>query len=116
MPQALLNQGNPSMAKYVKVASGGELAPGEMMMIELGKEHICLANVDGTFYAISDDCPHANASLSEGELEGHTLTCPVHAGQFDIRTGKVMRRPPLENVATYAVKIEGQDILLAKPH
>lgn len=104
------------MPGYVKVASVGDLAPGEMTMIELGGAYICLANVDGTFYAISDDCPHANASLSEGELEGHTLTCPVHAGQFDIRTGHVIRRPPLENVATYEVKIEGQDILLAKPH
>jgi nitrite reductase/ring-hydroxylating ferredoxin subunit len=104
------------MPEYVKVASVGDLAPGEMTMIELGEEYICLANVDGTFYAISDDCPHASASLSEGELEGYTLTCPVHAGQFDIRTGKVLRRPPIENVATYEVKIEGQDILIAKLH
>lgn len=104
------------MSEYVKVASVHDLAPGEMTMIELGGEFICLANVDGTFYAISDDCSHASASLSEGELEGHILTCPVHAGQFDIRTGKVIRRPPREDVATYEVKVEGQDILIAKPH
>jgi nitrite reductase/ring-hydroxylating ferredoxin subunit len=104
------------MLEYVKVASVKDLAPGEMTMIELEGEYICLANVDGTFYAISDDCSHANASLSEGELEGAIVTCPVHAGQFDIRTGKVMRLPPLENVATYEVKIEGQDILIAKPY
>lgn len=103
------------MSAYIKVASVDDLAPGEMTMIELGGEYICLANVDGTFYAISDDCSHTNASLSEGELEGYIVTCPVHAGQFDIRTGKVIRRPPREDVPTYEVKVEGQDILIAKP-
>lgn len=100
------------MTEYIKVASVGDLAPGEMTMIELGGAYICLANVDGTFYAISDDCTHANASLSEGELDGYILTCPVHAGQFDICTGRVIRRPPCEDVATYEVKVEGQDIFL----
>lgn len=103
------------MAEYRKIASVHDLAPGEMIMIELGGEYICLANVDGTFYAISDDCSHVGASLSEGDLEGYIVTCPVHAGQFDIRSGKAVRRPPLEDVATYEVKVEDQDILIAKP-
>jgi len=101
---------------YVKVASVDDLAAGEMMMIELGGDLICLANVDGTFYAISDDCSHVGGALSEGELEGSTVTCPLHGGQFDMRTGKAIRRPPLEDVASYAVKVEGQDVLIAKPH
>ncbi len=101
---------------YVKVASTSDLAPGEMTMIELGGALICLANVDGTFYAISDDCSHVGGALSEGELEGYIVTCPMHAGQFDVRTGKVIRRPPREDVPTYAVKVEGQDVLIAKPH
>jgi nitrite reductase/ring-hydroxylating ferredoxin subunit len=103
------------MARWQRVASVQDLAPGEMTMIELDGKFICLANVDGAFYAISDDCSHANASLSEGELEGPVLTCPVHAGQFDIRTGKVIRHPPHEDIATYEVRVEGQDILIAKP-
>ena len=103
------------MPEYVKVASVDDLAPGEMTMIELNGEFICLANVDGTFYAISDDCSHTSASLSEGELEGYAVTCPIHAGQFDIRTGKVIRRPPREDVATYEIKVEGQDVFIAKP-
>ena len=104
------------MADYIKVASVTDLAPGEMTMIEAFGELICLANAHGTFYAICDDCSHVGASLSEGELEDYIVTCPLHGGQFDVRTGKVLRRPPREDVATYQVRVEGQDVLLAKPN
>jgi nitrite reductase/ring-hydroxylating ferredoxin subunit len=103
------------MSDYVKVASVTDLAPGEMTLVEVGGELICLANVDGTFYAIQDECTHVGGALSEGELEGYTITCPMHFGQFDIRTGKVLQSPPREDAATYEVKVEGEDILIALP-
>ena len=103
------------MSEYVKVASVSDLAPGEMTLVEVGGELICLANVDGTFYAIGDECTHAAGALSDGELEGYVVTCPMHFGQFDIRTGKVVQRPPREDATTYEVKVEGQDVLIAKP-
>ncbi len=103
------------MSDYVKVASVTDLAPGEMTLVEVDGELICLANVDGAFYAIGDECTHAAGALSEGELEGCVVTCPMHFGQFDIRTGKVLQRPPLEDATTYEVKVEGQDILIARP-
>jgi 3-phenylpropionate/trans-cinnamate dioxygenase ferredoxin subunit len=101
------------MPDFEKVASVNDLAPGDMLLIELNHQLICLANVDGAYYAISDDCTHVGGALSDGELEGYIVTCPMHAGQFDLRTGKAVRRPPREDVATYAVKIEGQDIYIA---
>ena len=101
------------MTNFVRVASTNDLAPGEMMLVELKNELICLANVNGQYYAISDDCSHVGGALSEGELEGYIVTCPMHAGQFDVRTGKVVRRPPREDVATFAVKVEGEDIFVA---
>ncbi len=102
------------MTEYVRVASVNDLAPGHMTLVEVDGELICLANVDGSFYAISDECSHIGGALSDGELEGYTVTCPMHFGQFDIRTGKVLQRPPREDVATFEVKVEGQDVLIAR--
>lgn len=103
------------MTDYVKVASVNDLAPGHMTLVEVAGELICLANVDGVFYAISDECSHIGGALSDGELEGYTVTCPMHFGQFDIRSGKVLQRPPREDVATFEVKVEGQDVLIVRP-
>ncbi len=103
------------MSEYVKVASVTDLPPGQMMPVEVGGELICLANVDGSFYAIADECTHVGGMLSDGELEDNVVTCPIHFGQFDMRTGKVLQRPPREDAATYEVKVEGEDVLIAKP-
>jgi nitrite reductase/ring-hydroxylating ferredoxin subunit len=102
------------MTEYVKVATVTDLAPGEITLVEVDGEPICLVNFGGTFYAIADECTHGGGALSEGELEGCAITCPVHFGQFDLRTGKVLQRPPREDATIYEVKVEGQDVLIAK--
>ena len=103
------------MDSYVKVASTSNLAPGEMTLVHLENTRICLASVNGTCYAFSDECTDVGGSLSQGELEGYTVTCPLHNGQFDVRSGKVLRGPPRENLATFQVKVDGKDILIARP-
>ena len=103
------------MSEFVKVAQMSDVPLGEMVVIELDGHLICLANVDGQLYAIEDDCPHVGGPLDEGELEGEVLTCPWHLAQFDIRTGRVLRGPARSDVPTYAVRVEGDDILVARP-
>jgi len=98
---------------FVKVARLDEIAPGETLRVAIGSTLICLANVAGRIYAVSDDCPHIGGALSEGELTGCTLTCPVHLAQFDVRDGHVMRGPARDDVPTYAVRVEGDEIFVA---
>jgi ethylbenzene dioxygenase ferredoxin subunit len=64
---------------------------------------ICVYNLDGTFYATADMCTHATASLAEGDMEGELITCPVHWGQFDIRTGQAVTFPCERHLRTYRV-------------
>ena len=104
-----------SMAEFVKVAQTADVAPGEMIVVELDGHLICLANVGGRFYAVEDDCTHVGGPLDEGELRGEVLTCPWHLAQFNICTGKVLRGPARIDLPTYAVRVEGVDVLLARP-
>jgi nitrite reductase/ring-hydroxylating ferredoxin subunit len=100
-------------AGFVAVARLDEIAPGETLRVEVGSTLICLANVGGRIYAVSDDCPHIGGALSDGELTGCTLTCPVHLAQFDVRDGRVLRGPARDDVPTYAVRVEGDQIFVA---
>lgn len=74
--------------EYIKVASKDEIPNGKTKHVEINGEEIMVANVNGKYYAISDRCGHANASLSRGGLNGMIITCPLHGAQFDIITGK----------------------------
>ncbi len=55
--------------EYYKVGSINDLHPGEMKKTDVQGHEILLANVDGTYYAIDDKCPHMGIS-SEGKLVG----------------------------------------------
>ena len=81
---------------FVTIAKVSEIPPGTMRHIEAGGTELCIANVNGTFYAIADRCGHENASLSRGSLMDTIVTCPMHSSQFDITTGKLMSDPVLE--------------------
>ena len=97
---------------FVKVADVGELAPGDMKVVERGPDQVLLVNVDGTIYAVDDICSHAYASLSEGDLAGEEIECPLHGSAFNVVTGEVQTPPADENVRTFEVRIDGQDVLL----
>jgi nitrite reductase/ring-hydroxylating ferredoxin subunit len=102
------------MAEFKTVAKASEMPPGSLKHIELDMDRqVCLANVDGTFYAIGGECTHMGGPLGEGELNGKIVTCPWHSGEFDVTTGEVAGPPPEEPEPKYEVRVEGDDVQVA---
>ena len=99
-------------SSFVTVAKVDDLKPGEMMYVEVGDEPVVLINLDGEFYALSDICTHEEASLSDGEIVGDEIECPLHGGAFDIRTGRPTAFPVVP-VATYRVRVVGDEVQVA---
>ena len=98
------------MPGYVKVASTGEVTPGQAKMVEVEGKKIALFNVDGSIYAIDDTCTHRGGPLSQGVVEGKQVTCPWHGATFDVTTGDVLDPPAPNGVARYNVRLEGSNI------
>ena len=126
LPEVLLSVGAPGDAKapempaaassaWAPVARVADLPEGSSRVVDLAGEQVALFNAGGRIYAIDNRCSHANGPLSEGRLEGATVTCPYHDSQFDLATGRPLRAPAQRPVATYKVKIEDGNILLAQP-
>ncbi len=87
----------------VSIGKTTDLGPGEMRAYDVEGTPVAVANVDGSFYAFDDICPHEHCSLAEGELEGTTVTCPCHGSQFDVRSGMVLNPPARTPLRTYGV-------------
>ena len=100
---------------FIKVAQVSEIRPGEMISVEVENEQVLLVNVDGNIHAVDDICSHAYATLSEGELTGEEVECPLHGGGFNTVTGQPTNPPASEPLRVYQVQIEGDDILVALP-
>lgn len=100
------------MADFVRVASVSDVSPGSVMLVEVDGEQVALVNVNGELYAVADECSHEGCSLSEGDVDGGMLVCPCHGSDFDVTTGEPASPPAFEPVATYAVRVDGDDVLV----
>ena len=103
------------MGTFHKVAEVGELAPGSCKGVDVSGQQIALFNIDGTYYAIGGTCTHRGGSLSEGTLEGTTITCPLDGAEFDVTTGKNLTPPAPGSVPSYKVRIEGTQVQVEIP-
>ncbi len=80
------------------VMSAEDLWEGELTGVQLGGKKIVLLNVAGEIRAFEDRCPHLGFQLSEGSLDGSTLTCVNHLWEFDALTGMVTIGQPARGV------------------
>ena len=104
---------------FVKVANTSELTNGSKKKIYVGDKVILLSNVNGSYYAISDKCPHMGGSLGEGVLKDGIITCPKHGAKFDVKTGEavgeakmLLLKIKVKNNRVFPLKIEGNDIFV----
>ena len=102
------------LTEFVKVATVGDLPKDGLLSIPVGKEEVVLARIGDKFYALDGWCSHEAGLLGEGHLHADTceVECPVHEGFFDLRTGSATAPPADEPVTVYAVRVEGEDILV----
>jgi nitrite reductase/ring-hydroxylating ferredoxin subunit len=102
------------MADFVRVAGVGDIPTGEMLIVQVNGDEVVLANVDGKVYAFGNDCSHRGGPLGEGILEGDIVECPWHQARYNVRSGDVIGAPATEPVPSFDVRLDGDDIKVAK--
>jgi nitrite reductase/ring-hydroxylating ferredoxin subunit len=95
---------------FVKAATVNDIPSGQVKQISLQGKTLALFNVNGTFYAIDNECSHRNGPLAEGFIEGSEVVCPWHGARFDICTGNNLSPPASKGVKSYKVQVVGQDV------
>ncbi|MCR8635143.1 Rieske (2Fe-2S) protein [Paenibacillus radicis (ex Xue et al. 2023)] len=109
------------MGRHV-VGTVTEVQAGGRKIVQAEGRSIGVFNVNGTYYAMRNSCPHQGAPLCQGRVTGMTLTappgqyvygrsgeiirCPWHGWEFDILTGKSIYDPHKCLVRTYDVTVE----------
>jgi len=104
---------------FVKVGDLGEMPPGSSRKFGLQGTAILVANVDGTYAAIANTCPHAKGDLSRGLIRDGIVTCPQHGSRYELLTGKnvgpakiLFLKIPVADARAYPVRVEGGELLV----
>jgi nitrite reductase/ring-hydroxylating ferredoxin subunit len=107
------------MARHI-VARVEEIPHGGRKIIRLEGREVGVFNLEGTFYALKNVCPHQGARVCLGRivgttlpsdvyefkygLEGRILRCPWHEWEYDITTGRSVFDENVR-VVTYPVEV-----------
>ena len=79
--------------RWVKVMEEAELPDDVPTGVQADSRQVLLYRHDGTLYALDNLCSHAGGLLSRGQVEGLTVTCPLHGSQYCLADGSVRRGP-----------------------
>lgn len=101
-----------------------ELGVGERVIVDAEGREIAVFNINGSYYAAMNYCPHMSGPCGEGILtglfaadesgeltysrDGEVLCCPWHGWEFDIKTGEHLAG--VANLITYDVAVRDGDI------
>jgi 3-phenylpropionate/trans-cinnamate dioxygenase ferredoxin subunit len=104
---------------FVQVTTIEQIPPNSMKAYTVNGRDILITSYEDNYYAMDLKCTHMGGNLSKGKLQGKIITCPRHGSEFDITTGKCISgprlgifKPKIKDENVYAVKIEGNNILV----
>jgi toluene monooxygenase system ferredoxin subunit len=90
---------------FREVLKSSELWTGELRALQVDGQRIVLLRTDAGVFAYEDRCAHLGVPLSEGTLEGCTLTCRAHHYTYDAETGRG-ENPRNVRLQSFPVRVE----------
>ncbi len=89
----------------INICREQDLTEGNVRTAKVMARTVAVIRINGELYGIEADCKHMKASMARGKIEGHTITCPAHGWQYDIRTGACLNELWVQ-LKTYPVVVK----------
>jgi len=101
----------------VRVLDVNEVKPGSARRVDVDGHRIAIVRIGDDWYALGDECSHADYSLSEGDVweDEREIECPKHGSTFSLESGEAQTLPATQPVPVYTVRIDGDDVMVTLP-
>jgi nitrite reductase/ring-hydroxylating ferredoxin subunit len=96
----------------VTVARVADVPPGQVVLVQAGERWYALANLEGIWHALDNNCPHNGGPLGKGTLNGAELECPWHGWRWDVRSGRNCWPGSDWRAARVPVRVVGDEVQL----
>lgn len=98
----------------MRVCATVDVAPGTAKRVDVDGHRLCVVRLGDDWYVIGDECSHADFSLAEGDVweDECEIECPKHGSTFSLATGEPQTLPATQPVPVYAVRVDGDDVMV----
>ena len=119
--EALEEEGSPTTGdppadaggEWREIATREELEVDGRLEVNVEDRILAVFHIDGETLVIDGQCPHRSGPLIRGQIQGKTLTCPLHHWQFELQSGACQNNPGVR-VGTYEVRVEDDGRILVR--
>ena len=91
-------------AGWTAVCRLDDIEPGRGVVKIVNGTEIALMRDGDTVYGLGNLCPHRGGQIGDGHVEDGKAICPLHAWDFDLRTG-ISPFNPADTLPTYPVRV-----------
>ncbi|WP_068278329.1 Rieske (2Fe-2S) protein [Aldersonia kunmingensis] len=103
-----------STGTWTTVGALADLTPGEgRTYVVDGRQVAVFLLTDGTLRATDAICPHKGGPLTDGQIDGTVVICPLHQYAFSLDTGTCA--DGIGTVRVYEARIAGEEIQVGLP-
>jgi nitrite reductase/ring-hydroxylating ferredoxin subunit len=110
--QAMESGTSSDVAEWTRLCLLDDVTDGDGLQVKVGEKTLAVWRVDDLAFVTDDTCTHGEASLVlTGMLDGFSIVCGLHQGEFDIRTGEVRAAPCSKPIRSYAATVRDGVVL-----
>ena len=89
---------------WTPVCGVDEIEPGRGVVRIVNGTEVALMRDGEDVFALGNLCPHRGGQIGDGHVENGKAICPLHAWDFDLRTG-ISPFNPADSLPTYPVRV-----------
>ena len=95
---------------FERACAAADVPDEGVVPVEVGGVEVAVVKSEGQYFAVRDECSHAQIQLSEGDVGECEIECWLHGSRFDLRTGKPTGLPATEPVAVFPIEVRDGEI------
>lgn len=100
-------------SQWIAACAADSIGTEEVVRFDHGGRTFAIVRADDDgVYCTDGLCSHEAVHLADGLVMGHTIECPKHSGEFDVRTGEALRAPACKNLRTYATRVDASQVFI----
>jgi nitrite reductase/ring-hydroxylating ferredoxin subunit len=102
--------------KRIRICQTQDVPDGGMRSFGVDGKQVLVVHLDDAWFVVDDTCTHAQCSFGElGFLDGDSVVCGCHGASFRLADGSVKSLPATDDLQTYGVLIENDEVFITLP-